>query len=73
MPWVATGGGTRADQEAGEGKLWARTLCDFCSTEWVRWGWQVPSWLIGIILADSGAWRVLSCLVPGPGMIGTGE
>lgn len=26
MPWVATGGGTRVDQEAGEGKLWARAL-----------------------------------------------
>ena len=27
MPWVATGGSTRVDQEAkGEGKLWARAL-----------------------------------------------
>ena len=26
MPWVATEGGTRADQESGEGKLWARAL-----------------------------------------------
>lgn len=26
MPWVVTGGGTRVDQEAGEGRLWARAL-----------------------------------------------
>lgn len=48
-------------------------LCDFHSKEWVRWARQVQSWQTGIILADSGAWGVLSCLGPGPRMIGTGK
>ena len=49
----------------------------FSRQEWGAWsGVPLPSpqsWLIGIILADSGAWGVLSCLVPGPEMTGAGE